>query len=93
MVREPVERRGCHPGVTEDAGPFAEGQIGCDDDGCAFVEFADQVEQELSAGLGEGRTTRFIQDREVEAGDEVGGSPPAVRHEPRRQACSPDRPR
>ena len=61
--------------VTEYAGPFTEGQVGCDEDGCAFVKFTNQVEQELSASLGDGKTTQFIQDQEVEAGDEVGGSP------------------
>jgi hypothetical protein len=31
-VRKPVEQRGCHLGIAEDAGPFAEGQVGCDDE-------------------------------------------------------------
>lgn len=45
MVYEPVELRGGHLGVTEDDGPFDEGQV-CGDDGRgAFVEPADQVEQ------------------------------------------------
>ena len=74
VVRKPVEQRGCHLGISEDAGPFAEGQVGCDNDGCAFVEFADQVEQELSAGLGEGQVAELVEDQEVEAGDEIGGS-------------------
>ena len=62
MVGEAVEQRGCHLGIAEHAGPFAEGQVGSDDDGCAFVEFADQVEQELSAGLGKGLIAQFIED-------------------------------
>ena len=32
------------------------------------------MEQELAAGLGEGQIAQFIQDQEVEAGDQVGGS-------------------
>ena len=55
MTREPVEESGRHFRVTEDAGPFAEGEIGRDDDRRALVEPADQMEQQLSAGLGEGR--------------------------------------
>ena len=55
MVGEPVEHRGGHLGITEDTGPFTEGQVGGDDDRGAFVELADQVEQELAAGLGEGQ--------------------------------------
>ena len=73
MVGEPVEQCGGHLGIAEDAGPFAEGQVGGDDDGCAFVEFADQVEQQLAAGLGEGQIAELVQDQEVEAGDQVGG--------------------
>ncbi len=55
VVGEPVEQRGGHLGVAEDGRPFAEGEIGGDDDRGAFVEAADQVEQELSAGLREGQ--------------------------------------
>jgi hypothetical protein len=32
-----VEERRGHLGVAEDGRPFAEGQVGGDDDGCAFV--------------------------------------------------------
>ena len=54
VMGQPVEQRGCHLGVAEHAGPFAEGQVGGDDDGSALVEPADQMEEQLSAGLGEG---------------------------------------
>ena len=54
MVGEPVEERGSHLGIAEDTGPFAERQVGGDDDRGALVELADEVEQELAAGLGEG---------------------------------------
>ncbi len=40
---EPIKQRGGHLGVAEDGGPFAEAQIGGDDDTCAFVEFAEQM--------------------------------------------------
>ena len=63
---EPVEERSGHLCIAEDAGPFTEGQVGGDDDRGAFVEFADQVEQELAAGLGEGQIAKFVQDQEVE---------------------------
>ena len=73
VVGETVELRGGHLGIAEHAGPFAKGQVGSDDDGCAFVEFADQVEQELPAGLGKGQIAQFIGDQEVEAGAQIGG--------------------
>ena len=58
MVGEPVEECRGHLGVSEDGWPFAERQVGRDDDRGAFVELADQVEQELAAGLGEGQIVR-----------------------------------
>lgn len=73
VVGEPVEQCGGHLGITKHAGPFAEGEVGCDDDRGTFVELADQVEQELSASLGEGQIAELVQDQEVEAGDQVGG--------------------
>ena len=56
-MREAVEQCGGHFGVAEDAGPLSEGKIGRDDDRGALVEAADQMEQQLSAGLGEQRRT------------------------------------
>lgn len=73
MVGKPVEERRCHLGITEDSRPFAKRQVGCDDDRGPLVEFADQVEQELAAGLGEREIAELIKDQEVEAGDQVRG--------------------
>ena len=55
MVGEPIEQCGGHLGVAEDAMPFAEGQVGDYDDRCAFVELADEVEQQLSPDWANGR--------------------------------------
>ena len=54
VVGEPVEQRGGHLGVA-DVGPFPEGEVGGDDERGPLVEPADEVEEELAAGLGEGR--------------------------------------
>jgi hypothetical protein len=40
--------------------PFAEGQIGGDEDGSALVELADEVEQELTAGLAVGEESHSL---------------------------------
>jgi hypothetical protein len=72
VASKAVEQRGCHLGVAEHAGPFTEGEIGGDDDGGAFVEPADEVEQELTAGLSERYGTHPENDRR-------GGVPPTVR--------------
>ena len=47
------------------ARPFAEGEIGGDDDRGAFVKATDQVEQQLAAGLGEREIAEFIEDDDV----------------------------
>ena len=49
------------------ARPFTEGEIRGDDDRGALVEPADEVEQELAAGLGEGQIAEFVEDDEVHA--------------------------
>ena len=55
VMREAVEQRSRHFSVAEDGGPFSEGQVGGDDDRGALVELADEVEQQLPAGLCEGQ--------------------------------------
>ena len=69
---ESIEERGGHLGIAEHARPFAEGEVGRDEDRGALVETADQVEQQLPAGLGEGEIAEFVEDDEVEAGEIVG---------------------
>ena len=73
VVCQAVEQRGGHLRVAEDRGPFAKGEIGRNDDRGPLVELADQVEQELTAGLGEGEIAELVEDQEVEAGDQIGG--------------------
>src|SRR5271168_2883224 len=72
MVREAVEQRGGHLGITKNGRPFAEGEIGRDDDRGALVEAADQVEQQLAAGLGKWQIAQFVEDDEVETGEIIG---------------------
>ena len=55
VVGEPVEQGRGHFGVAKDIRPFAEGEIGGDDDRSALIEATDQVEQQLAAGLANGR--------------------------------------
>jgi len=61
-MRQAVEECRCHLGVAEDGWPFAKGEIGCHDDRGALVEPADQMEQELAAGLGEGEIAEFVEE-------------------------------
>jgi hypothetical protein len=49
-VGQAIEQRGGHLGIAEDGRPFAEGEVGGDDDRGPLLEPADEVEQELAAG-------------------------------------------
>ena len=81
VVGETVEQCGGHLWITEDARPFAEGEIGGDDDRGALVEAADGVEQQLPTGLGERQIAELVEDDEVQTGEIIG--------EPSLAACSP----
>jgi hypothetical protein len=72
VVSEAIEQSGRHLGVCKDARPFTEGKICGDDDRGALVEPADEVEQELAAGLGERQISEFVEDDEVHAGQVIG---------------------
>ncbi len=47
-VGQAVEQRGRHFGVAEDGRPFAEAEVGGDDDAGALIKLAQQVEQQRS---------------------------------------------
>src|ERR1051325_1123387 len=51
VMSQPIQQCRCHLGIAEDARPFGEGEIGCDNDRGAFVEPADQMKEKLAAGL------------------------------------------
>ena len=75
MVGEPVEQSGGHFGIAEYGWPLAEGQVRRDDDRCPLIEPADEMEEELAAGLSKWEIAQFVHDDEVESGDEVGQPP------------------
>src|SRR6516225_4298857 len=75
VMGQPVEQRGRHLGVAEHAWPFAEGQVGGDDDGSALVEPADQMKEQLSTGLGEWEIAELIEHDKVETGQVIGEPP------------------
>jgi hypothetical protein len=47
MVGQAVKESGGHLGIAEHPRPFPKGEIGGDDDRGAFLEAADQMEEEL----------------------------------------------
>jgi len=72
VMGQAIEQRGRHLGVSEDARPFSESKIGGDDDRGSLIEPADEVEQELTTGLGKGQIAELIENHEVHAGEVVG---------------------
>ena len=65
---ETVEERRCHLRVAEHGGPFAEAQVRCGDDAGSLVEFAEQVEEQGSAGSAEWQVAELVEDDEVGIG-------------------------
>ena len=70
-----VEESRGHLGVTEHTGPFAERQVRRHDHRGLLVETADQVEQQLAAGLGNRQVAEFVEHHEVHPA-EILGHPP-----------------
>ena len=66
MMRNAVEQGGGHLGIPEHGRPFAEGEVGRDDDAGAFVELADQVEQQLATRARERQISKLIEHHQVE---------------------------
>lgn len=80
-VREPIEERGGHLRIPEHAAPLPEGEVGGHDERDAFVELADQVEEQRSAVLGERQVAELIEDNDVlieESCGEAAGFPFAL---------------
>lgn len=72
MMGEAFEECRSHLCVAENGRPFAEDEVGCNDDRCSSVAFADQVEQERATGLGAWEVAKLVEDQEVKAGDQIG---------------------
>src|SRR5471032_3555398 len=46
MMGEPIKQSRRHLRVAEHRAPFRKAQVGCDDDACALIELADQMEKQ-----------------------------------------------
>ena len=69
---EAVEQRSRHLRVAEHGGPFAEAQISRDDDAGTLVEFAEQMEEQRSAGGAERQVAKLVENDEVGIGEPAG---------------------
>ena len=61
MMGEAVEQGRGHFCIAEHTGPFPEGQVRGHRDGRAFIELADEMEQQLAAGLGKGQVAELVE--------------------------------
>jgi hypothetical protein len=64
-VGKTVEQRRRHFRIAEYGGPLSEAQIRRDDDAGSLVEFAEQMEEQRSAGGAEPQVAQFVEDNEV----------------------------
>ena len=72
---EPVEECCCHLCIAEDLRPFAEAEVGRDDDARALIELAQKVEQQRTAGRAEWQIAEFIKDNQVDFGQHLSHLP------------------
>ena len=80
-VGEAVDDGFGESGVGEDLGPFAEGQVGGDDQAAAFVAFGEDLEDELGGAVGQREIAQLVEDDELGAGvaaDDAGELAAAV---------------
>jgi len=67
MVGQAVQHRGGHFGVAKNLRPVGKSEIRGDQQRGVFVKLADQMEQQLAAGLAEWQIAQFIDDDDVVA--------------------------
>jgi hypothetical protein len=71
-MRQSVEQRGGHLRIAKHARPFGKGEIGGDDDRGALVKLADEMKEQLTAGLGKRQITEFVEEDKIVADEGVG---------------------
>ena len=72
-VSEAVQQGAGQPLRAEDLGPLVEGQIGGDQYRPSLVSLAEDLEEELSAGLGERYEAQLVDDEQFEPGQPSSG--------------------
>ena len=67
-MSEAVQQGAGQPLRAEDLGPLVEGQVGGDQDRPSLVSLAEDLEEELRAGLGEWDEAKLVDDQQLESG-------------------------
>ena len=68
MVGEAVQQGAGQPLRAEDLGPLVEGKVGGHQDGAPLVALAEDLEEQLRPGGGQGDETQLVDDQQAEAG-------------------------
>jgi len=68
MMGQAVEQGAGQPLGSEYAGPFVERQIAGHDGGAPFVTLAEDLEQQLGAGLRQRHVSEFVDDQQFVGG-------------------------
>ena len=71
MMSDAVEQGAGEALAGEHRCPFLEGQVRSDDCSAVFVAPAEDVEQELAAGLREGHVAELVDDQQADPGELV----------------------
>src|ERR687891_174253 len=66
-VRQAVQQGSRQPFRTKDLGPLIEGQVGSDQNRASLVALAEDLEQQLRTGLGQGHKAQLIDDQQFQA--------------------------
>ena len=72
VVRQAVEHGSRHLGVAKNLRPICKRQIGGDEQRRVLVKLADQMEQQLAAGLAERQIAKFVDDNDIIAQQRLG---------------------
>ena len=72
---ETIEQRRRHLRIAEHGSPFAEAQVRRDDDAGAFIEFAEQMEEQRPPGGAERQVAELVENDEIGIGEPAGKLP------------------
>ena len=67
-MSEAIQQGAGQPLRAEDLGPLVEGQVGGDQDRPSLVSLAEDLEEELRAGLGKWYEAQLVDDEQLEPG-------------------------
>jgi hypothetical protein len=71
VMGEPVQQGPRQPLGSEGLGPFVERKVAGHQRGAAFVSSAEDLKQQLGPGLGKWHEAQFVDDQQLETGEQL----------------------